>query len=236
MGAVTSPGPRCPLPVPPPAQHLVCSKRGLIHLCPRSSSLLRGLFTVCECVNPVKEGGHGLWGPLSPPGPPELRPQEAEPPKSRLSPPQGAVQMGMGGFAAGCSPAQGSGGEQPHPPDPFALEHGVQPTFWGARGAQSHASFTAATHLGLRFLPLSPTQPGSVGSVRLVHALGPGPLGPPSAPWGKNVSSVPPIPHPPSQPPPSRLQVSQPCPIPSPQLAWIGPNSPQPTHPGLYKP
>lgn len=76
--AVTSPGPRCPLS---PAQHLVCSKRGLIHLCPWSSSLLRGLFTVSECVNPIKEGGHGLWGPLSRPGPPEVRPQEADPPQ-----------------------------------------------------------------------------------------------------------------------------------------------------------
>lgn len=80
MGAVTSPGPCCPLS-PAPAQHLVCSKRGLIHLCPRSSSLLRGLFTVSECVNPIQEGGHGLWGPLSPPGPPEVRPQEADPPQ-----------------------------------------------------------------------------------------------------------------------------------------------------------
>lgn len=121
-----------PLRRPPPAQHLVCSRRGLIHLCSRSSSLLRGLFTVGEGVNPMEGGGHGLWGPLSPPCPPELRPQEAEPPPSGLVPPQGGCANGHGGVTAGCSPEQGSGGHQPCPPNPFALEHGVQPTFWGS--------------------------------------------------------------------------------------------------------
>lgn len=43
-------------------------------------------------VNPIEDGGHGLWVPLSPPDPPELRPQR-EPPKNRLLLPQ-AVQRG----------------------------------------------------------------------------------------------------------------------------------------------
>lgn len=35
-------------PPSPPAQHLVCSRKGLIHLRPPSSALLRGLFAVRE--------------------------------------------------------------------------------------------------------------------------------------------------------------------------------------------
>lgn len=226
-GAGTSPGPRCPPRVPPAPLSTSSAASGVS---PISAHEARPPLS--KSVNPIEGGGHGLWGPLSPPGPPELRPQEQSPPKQVIAP-QGAVPVGVGG--GGCSgllPSTGIWGDQPHPPDPFALEHGgaahISGGAWGSTSRFRHSSDVFGTEVFITRL----AQPGSGG----VHQLGPCPetwnFGSPKAHPGAQRSPLgPPIPHPPSQ-----LWISQPCPIPPPQLAWIWPDPPHPTHPRLYKP
>jgi len=144
---MTSPGPRC-LPHPPPAQHLICSERDLARLCPRSSPLLGGFFTVCEGINPVEEGGHGLGGPLSPPGPPEPRPQEAEPPKVGYCLLGGLCKWAWGAHSQ-LLPSTGIWGGPATSPRPIhsgsrGAAH-VLGSMWGSISCSSHSSDTFGT-------------------------------------------------------------------------------------------
>lgn len=149
MGAVRSPGPRCP----PSAVPLLLS----------TSSAAGGVSSISACgAHPFSEGyslsgrvlilqrrgGHGLWDPLSPPGPPELRPQEAEPPRVGWSLPRGAVQMGMRGLQPAAPRNRALGGTSHVPQTHLLWSTRCSPRFGGACGAQSHASAAAAMCLG----------------------------------------------------------------------------------------
>lgn len=141
MGAMTNPSPCCPSV---PTLLSTLSAAGGV-----SSTSAHGAHP-SSGVTPIEDGGHGLWVPLSPPDPPELRPQR-ESLKTRLLPPQ-AVQRSRECLQP-AGPWHGDLGRLNHGPRPVCSGAWGAAHVLGSAGAQSHGSAIGTEGLAVLTAP-----------------------------------------------------------------------------------
>lgn len=192
--AVPSPGPCSPLHAPP-AQHLVCSRRGLIQLCPWSSAPCRRSFASSQSLNPAEEGGHELGALTCTQILLSLSLKRQSSPKSRLLTPQGLCKWTQEGFSL-LLLSTGMWGAPATPLRPICSAAQSAAHILGGICGSIPCFSHSSNAFGAEILLLLLAQLSSVGSTRVVHTLGPGPLSPPSAGQGENISFRLPIPIP----------------------------------------